>query len=82
MKKVVYSPKANNALRQHRNRAALIMSKIRQYADDPATLANNAEKRKRRADFRLRVGDYRVVFSETEDTIKIHDIGPRGGIYD
>jgi mRNA interferase RelE/StbE len=32
--------------------------------------------------FRLRVQDFRVVFSETADTIIIIDIGPRGGIYD
>jgi mRNA interferase RelE/StbE len=31
---------------------------------------------------RLRVGDFRVVFTETIDTITILDIGPRGGIYD
>jgi mRNA interferase RelE/StbE len=30
----------------------------------------------------LRVQDFRVVFSETADTIAILDIGPRGGIYD
>jgi mRNA interferase RelE/StbE len=82
MKKVVYTPRANNALRQHANRASLIMSKVRQYADDPTAQANNVKKLKGRPDFRLRVGDYRVVFSETEDTITVHDIGPRGGIYD
>jgi mRNA interferase RelE/StbE len=26
--------------------------------------------------------DFRVIFSETKNTITIHDIGPRGGIYD
>jgi hypothetical protein len=29
--------------------------------------------------FRLRVGDFRVIFSETAETITILEIGPRGG---
>jgi mRNA interferase RelE/StbE len=58
------------------------MSKIEQYATDPATQANNVKKLRGRADYRLRVGDFRVVFSETADTMTIHDVGPRGGIYD
>ena len=31
---------------------------------------------------RWRVQDFRVLFTETADTITILDIGPRGGIYD
>jgi mRNA interferase RelE/StbE len=31
---------------------------------------------------RLRVGDFRVIFTETTDTITVLDIGPRGGIYE
>jgi mRNA interferase RelE/StbE len=31
---------------------------------------------------RLRVGDFRVIFAETADTITVLDIGPRGGIYE
>jgi len=31
---------------------------------------------------RLRVGDFRVIFTETADTITVLDIGPRGGIYE
>jgi mRNA interferase RelE/StbE len=30
----------------------------------------------------MRIGDFRIVFSEAEDTMTIHGIGPRGGIYD
>jgi mRNA interferase RelE/StbE len=29
-----------------------------------------------------RVGDFRVIFTETADTITVLDIGPRGGIYE
>lgn len=31
---------------------------------------------------RLRVGDFRVLFRETETIVLVLDIGPRGGIYD
>jgi hypothetical protein len=31
---------------------------------------------------RLRVGDFRVIFTETTDTITVLDLGPRGGIYE
>jgi mRNA interferase RelE/StbE len=82
MKTITYTPRAARALREHANRAQLILSKIEQYAADPAAQANNVKKLRGRHDYRLRVGDFRVVFSETNDTITIHDIGPRGGIYE
>jgi mRNA interferase RelE/StbE len=31
---------------------------------------------------RLRVGDWRMVFTSEPDRIVVHDIGPRGSIYD
>jgi mRNA interferase RelE/StbE len=31
---------------------------------------------------RLRIGDFRVIFSETPETITVLDIGPRGDIYE
>ena len=31
--------------------------------------------------YRLRVGDYRVLFDVEENEIVVHDIGPRGQIY-
>ena len=31
---------------------------------------------------RLRVGDYRVIFSETDTEIIVTGLGPRGSIYD
>ncbi|MGJ4892282.1 type II toxin-antitoxin system RelE family toxin [Bradyrhizobium sp. HKCCYLRH3099] len=82
MKAIVYTAAARRALRGHANRAELILAKIEQYAAAPETQANNVKKLRGCLDYRLRVGDFRVVFSETKDTITIHDIGPRGGIYD
>jgi mRNA interferase RelE/StbE len=31
--------------------------------------------------YRLRVGDYRVLFGINKDVIAVYDIGPRGQIY-
>jgi mRNA interferase RelE/StbE len=82
MKTIVYTASARRALREHSNRADLILTKIEQYAAAPETQANNIKKLRGRSDYRLRVGDFRIVFSETNNTITIHDIGPRGSIYD
>lgn len=82
MKTIVYTSAARRALRVHANRADLILMKIEQYAAAPEAQANNVKKLRGRSDYRLRIGDFRIVFSETEDTMTIHGIGPRGGIYD
>jgi mRNA interferase RelE/StbE len=31
---------------------------------------------------RVRVQDFRILFTETAETITVHNIDPRGGIYD
>lgn len=82
MKTVVILPRAIRALRRMpRNTALLIRGKIDQYANDPASLANNVTKLQGRSGFRLRVGDWRVIFDEDGAVIEILDIGPRGGVY-
>lgn len=49
----------------------------------PSTQANNVKRMKGKpARFRLRVGDYRVLFALEADEIHVLDIGPRGSIYD
>jgi len=58
-----------------------ITEKIEAYASDSAALSNMV-KTLTTGDRRLRVGDFRVIFRETETAIDILDIGPRGGIYD
>jgi mRNA interferase RelE/StbE len=82
MKSVLYTRTAAMALRKHVNRAKLIRTKIRQYADDASSLANNVKPLVGVNAKRLRVGDFRVIFTETTDTITVLDIGPRGGIYE
>ena len=82
MKSVLYTRTAAKALRKHANRAKLIRTKIRQYADDAASQANNVKRLVGVDAKRLRVDDFRVIFTETADTITILEIGPRGGIYE
>lgn len=84
MKKIAYSKAALKTLvRMPANTARLIRSKIEQYAADPASLANTVITLKgMEGAKRLRVGDWRVVFSETGDVIAIIRIAPRGGVYD
>jgi mRNA interferase RelE/StbE len=81
MKTVFYTRTAATALRKHSNRAKLIRAKIDQYAKSPATQANHVVALTGSDYLRLRVGDFRIIFAETNDTITVIDIGPRGGIY-
>jgi mRNA interferase RelE/StbE len=82
MKTVVILPAAAKALRKHRADAARLLGKIEAYATDPATMANNMKALSGSRAFRLRVGDCRIVFEETESEIIVTKIGPRGSIYD
>src|ERR1700736_4191303 len=77
MKSVLYTRTAATALRKHANRAKLIRTKIAQYADDASLHGNNVKLLAGVDAKRLRVGDFRVIFTETTDTITILDIGPR-----
>ena len=84
MKDVRYSKDAEKSLRRMpSNTAALIRSKITQYAENPETLTNNVKALQGAGlYFRLRVGDWRVVFSEDAVVVAIIRIAPRGGAYD
>lgn len=63
--------------------AGLIEEKIEQYAIEPASLANNIKMLKGTEGYlRLRVGDWRVIFSEAGEVIVIVKIAPRGGAYE
>lgn len=57
--------------------------KFDQYAVEPATLANNVKAlRGFEGVYRLRIGDWRVVFSDDGTVIAVIRIAPRGGAYD
>ena len=82
MKKVVYSKSAQKALaRMPRNWAVRIRGKIRAYAADPSSQANNVEALKGRSGIlRMRVGGWRVLMFENV-VLQILDVKTRGGAY-
>lgn len=67
-----------------RNVAALIREKIDALAVNPYAPNNNVKKLKGSDDYRLRVGDWRVVYTLEDDrlVILVIRIAPRGGVYD
>jgi mRNA interferase RelE/StbE len=82
MKSVIILPAAARALRRHRADAGRLLEKIETYADSPKALANNIKALSGSRAFRLRVGDYRIIFEETDTEIIVTNIGPRGSIYE
>lgn len=58
------------------------MAKVQQYADDPASLANNVKALQGLDGMRLRVGDWRVIMRDGVEVLDVLRIGPRGGVYD
>jgi mRNA interferase RelE/StbE len=60
-----------------------IRSKVEQLARDPGSLANNVKAlRGWPGLFRLRVGDWRVIYTETLVVLLVVKVAPRGSAYD
>jgi mRNA interferase RelE/StbE len=84
MFKVEYSKSAHKALKaMPRNVAGLIVEKIGALAVDPFAPSNNVLKLTSHPGYRLRVGDWRVVYLIHEHAllIVVVRIAPRGGAY-
>jgi len=83
MYSVEYSKQSIRALRRMpANTAMLIRNKITSLALDPF-VAQGVKKLAGRDEYRLRVGNWRVLYVLENRQLKvlIMDIGPRGGIY-
>jgi mRNA interferase RelE/StbE len=82
MKEIVYSKTAQKALlRMPRNWALRIRDKIRAFAADPASHANNVKSLQGMDGMlRLRVGDWRIVMCDGV-VLEILDIKARGSAY-
>ncbi len=52
-----------------------------QYAEDPASLANNVKKLEGVEYYRLRVGDWRVIFREDGFIVDVIKVAARGEVY-
>lgn len=83
MKQITFSKAALRTLAaMPANRAKLIRSKIDQYAADPAALANDVSAlRGEPGVYRLRIGDWRVIFTESGEVVGVVRIAPRGSAY-
>jgi mRNA interferase RelE/StbE len=81
-KQINYTKEARRTLsRIPVNERRRILLKIEQYAEDPRSQANNVVKLQDRPGYRLRVGDWRVIFDEFDNIIEVEKIGIRGSIY-
>lgn len=84
MKGLVYSRQALKMLRRiPTNTSRLIRSKLSQYAQHPSSMDNNVKTLKGDSGvLRLRVGDWRVLFTEDGEVIAVIKIASRGAAYD
>lgn len=73
--------KADKELRKIGPQRAKIVAKIDQYATDPSSLGNNIKALQGREGYRLRVGDYRVLFTIDGDTMVVKAVRKRGEAY-
>jgi mRNA interferase RelE/StbE len=80
--KIEYSRSSLRTLRKMpRNVAETIEKKIVALAADPYAPNNNATRLQGRPGYRLRVGDWRVLYEPAEKRLLVLDIKPRGGAY-
>lgn len=83
-KQVEYSREAARTLaRIDQATSRRIRSKVDQLAADPQSLANNVSTLKGgHGLMRLRVGDWRVIYTETLIVIAVQKVAPRGSAYE
>ncbi len=81
---IEYSKAARKTLKtMPRNTATLIMEKVEALAVDPFAPNNNVRRLTNHPGYRLRVGDWRVVYLVHEQAllIAVVRIAPRGEVY-
>jgi len=84
MYRIVFTKQADRALRKmSRNTARLIREKLDQLAEDPYARNPNLTRLQGRPGYRLRVGDWRVIYELEADqlVILVLKIAPRGEVY-
>ncbi|MBE2223052.1 MAG: type II toxin-antitoxin system RelE/ParE family toxin [Anaerolineae bacterium] len=84
MYKILFTKQANKSLRKMpRNVSDLMRQKLDLIATDPYGQHNNVTKLQNRPGYRVRVGDWRIIY-EIQDgqlVILVLKIAPRGEIY-
>lgn len=84
MYRLIIMKSADKTLRKlPRNDARRIQAKLIQLAEDPYAPNNNVTKLQNRDSYRLRVGDWRVIYeiNDAQVIIYVVKIGPRGQVY-
>ena len=84
MYKVAYTKQAQRSLRKlPRNLALRLREKLEQIAREPYAQHNNVVKLQNRPGYRLRVGDWRVIYEihDGELIILVLKIAPRGSVH-
>ena len=79
MKAIRFTQDAHNDLRAHRGQARRVIAKLNAFA---ATGAGDVKKLVGIEGSRLRAGEFRIIFTETDTEIFVLKIGPRGKVYD
>jgi len=83
MYRIELTKRANKILiRMPSNQRVLIYRKIEEYAANPGE-GRNVIKLTGESGYRMRVGDWRVIFERDDEVLKILvlEVGSRGGIY-
>ena len=84
MYRIFFTKEADKVLRKMpRNWSGRIREKLMQIAEDPYGEHNNVTKLQGRDGFRLRVGDWRVLYDVEDEqlVVLVLKIGSRGGVY-
>ena len=82
MLRIVYSRQAAKALRAMQPRQAkAILAGIEKLAENPARPDLDIKKLQGRDGFRLRIGQWRVIYTEDGVILDVIRIGPRGDVY-
>ncbi|MGB7511224.1 MAG: type II toxin-antitoxin system RelE/ParE family toxin [Pelodictyon phaeoclathratiforme] len=84
MYKIIFTKEAQKALlRLPGNTAVLVRQKLEQLAADPYAPIVNAKKLQNRSGYRLRIGDWRVIYEIQNDklVVLVLKIAQRGEVY-
>jgi mRNA interferase RelE/StbE len=84
MYKVVTTKSFDNSLTKlPANWRKRIVTKVKEVAADPYAPNNNLKRLQGRDGYRLRIGDWRVIYELHDDRLVmlVLEVGPRGGVY-